>query len=173
MPIPLNLTSSPSGTRNLPAPPPESAPHGGGRDEAISAAFQEVVRQQSELASAIDRLRSAITETGGGNFGIGHNRGPAIEIEELVAEDARLLALLQDKGPNPSPADRIPIAEQAEKIPTLSERMSIRAKLLAAEGAKLGAREVAKNVTAPLWEEVARRLLELYHAIKIWLSQLV
>jgi hypothetical protein len=57
-------------------------------------------------------------------------------------------------------------------MPTLSESIGTRAKQLAAEGAKLGVREVAKNVTAPLWAEVARLLLDLYHAIRVWLSLL-
>lgn len=171
MPIPLNITSSPNGTRNLP-PPPETAPHGGGRSEAINAAFQEVLRQQSELTHAIDRLRSAIAETSRG-IGIGHNQGPSIEIEELDAESAQLLALLQDKGQDPSAAEQATIAEHCERLPTLSERVSTLSKTIASEGAKMGAREVAKHVTAPLWEEVARRLLDLYHAIKVWLSTLL
>jgi hypothetical protein len=30
-----------------------------------------------------------------------------------------------------------------------------------------------KNLTAPIWEEVARRIVDLYHAaIKVWLSLL-
>lgn len=169
--LPLRFASSPNGTRNLPPTTPERGT-GGERDEAINAAFQEVLRQQTELTSAIDRLRAAISASGK-DIGIGHNQGPPISIAELDEESGQLLALLQDKGPKPSFTEQAVIATQAEKVPKFSERITVWSKTLATEGAKIGAREVAKNVTAPFWVEVARRLLDLYHAIKFWLSQLL
>jgi hypothetical protein len=80
-----------------PPPPPANAP-----DEEIEARFQEVLRRQAELSSSIDRLRTAITASATREIGPGHNQGPAL-IEELDADDKHLLALLQDKGPRPSP----------------------------------------------------------------------
>jgi hypothetical protein len=64
------------------------------------------------------------------------------------------------------------IAEQAEKTLQLSERIRTWQANLAAEAAKLGAREVVKDLTAPLWQEVARRIVDLCHAIQVWLSLL-
>jgi hypothetical protein len=43
---------------------------------------------------------------------------------------------------------------------------------LAVEAAKLGAREVAKDLTAPLWAQVAQKIADLYHVIMAWLSSL-
>lgn len=36
--------------------------------------------------------------------------------------------------------------------------------------AGVAVREVTKDLTAPLWEEVAHKIVELYHAIVAWLS---
>jgi hypothetical protein len=62
--------------------------------------------------------------------------------------------------------------EQAEKAVRVSERIKNWSTRLGAEGAKLGAREVAKDLTAPLWVEVAQRIADLYHSIMAWLSAL-
>jgi len=151
-----------------PPPPPADA-----RDDEINARFQDVLRGQAELASSIDRLRGAITASPAAReIGPGHNQGPPLQIEELDAEDKHLLALLQDKGPRPTPIDRVLIAEQAEKTLQLSER--IRTWLMGAAIAvgSIGAHEVIKDLTAPLWEEVARKIVDLYHAIQVWLSLL-
>jgi len=152
-----------------PPPPPADA-----RDDEINARFQDVLRSHAELTSAIDRLRGAITASPATReIGPGHNQGPPLTIGELDAADKYLLALLQDKGPRPSPVDLAPIVEQAEKTLGLSEQ--IREWLInAGVGvAKIGAREVTKDLTAPLWEEVARRIVDLYHAIQVWLSSLL
>jgi hypothetical protein len=147
-------------------------PSADARNEEIEAGFKDVLRCQAELNSSISRLRSAVTASANRKIGPGHNLGPAL-IQELDADDKHLLALLQDKGPRPSLVDRALIVEQAEKTLGLSER--IRELLLnAGVGvAKIGAREVTKDLTAPLWEEVAHRIVDLYHAIQVWLSLLL
>jgi len=151
-------------------PPPPAAD---AQDDGINARFQDVLRLQAELASSIDRLRGALTASPAAReIGPRHNQGPPLQIEELDAEDKYLLVLLQDKGPRPTPIDRALIAEQAEKSLQLSKRIRTWQADLAAEAAKLGAREVAKDLTAPLWQEVARRIVDLYHAIQVWLSLL-
>src|SRR6266550_7583686 len=102
-----------------PPPPPADV-----LDDEINARFQDVLRGQAELASSIDRLRGAITASPAAReIGPGHNQGPPLQIEELDAESKHLLALLQDKGPRPTPVDRALIAEQAEKTLQLSERV--------------------------------------------------
>jgi hypothetical protein len=84
-----------------PPPPPADA-----RDDEINARFQVVLRSHAELTSAIDRLRGAIKASPAAReIGRDHNQGPPLQIEELDAEDKRLLALLQDKGPRPAPVD--------------------------------------------------------------------
>lgn len=155
-------------------PPMEPPPTAVARDDEINARFQDVLRGQAELALSIDRLRVAITASPAvREIGPGHNQGPPLQIGELDAEDKRLLALLQDNGPRPSPADRALIAEQAEKTFQLSERIRTWLARLAAEAAKLGAREILKDLTAPLWEEVARWIVNLYHYIIAWLASLL
>jgi hypothetical protein len=54
----------------------------------------------------------------------------------------------------------------------LSERIRTWLTNLAREAATLGAREVAKDLTAGLWAEVADKLDMVYHAIKAWISSL-
>jgi hypothetical protein len=150
-----------------PPPPPADA-----RDDEINARFQDVLRRQAETTSAINLLGDAIAASAAREIGIGHNQGPPVSFEKLDAEDKRLLALLQDKGPRPRPVDRALIEEQAEKTLHLSDRIRTWLASLAAEAAKLGAREVAKDLTASLWEDVARRIVDLFHAIQVWLSSL-
>jgi hypothetical protein len=175
--VPDQTWDVPPRPRNLPLyessnfVPPPTVPRANARDEEIEARFQEVLRCQTELSSSIDRLRSAITASAKREIGPGHNQGPAL-IEELDADDKHLLALLQDKGPRPSPADRVPIVEQAEKTLGLSERIREWLTNAAVGVAKIGAREVTKDLTAPLWAEVAQKIVDLYHAIKVWISLL-
>jgi len=152
-----------------PPPPPADA-----RDDEINARFQGVLRSHAELTSAIDRLRGAITASPAAReIGPGHNQGPPLQIEELDAESKHLLALLQDKGPRPTPVDRALIAEQAEKTLQLSERIRTWLKQAGFGLAIIGMQQVTKDLTAPLWEEVARRIVDLYHAIQVWLSSLL
>jgi hypothetical protein len=148
--------------------PPEPPPPANARDEEIDSRFQEVLRCQTGLSASIDRLRNAIAASPP-EIGPGHNQGPAL-FDELDAEDKSLLALLQDKGPKPGPADRALIAEQAEKTLSLSKRIITLLGVLALGGAKLGAGEVAKDLTAQLWADVAQKIEALYHAIKFWLG---
>jgi hypothetical protein len=152
-------------------PPPPSAD---ARDDEINARFQDVLRGQAELASSIDRLRGEITASPAAReIGRDHNQGPPLQIEELDAEDKHLLALLQDKGPRPTPVDRALIAEQAEKTLQLSERIRTWLKQVGFGLAIIGVQQVTKDLTAPLWEEVAHRIVDLYHAIQVWLSLLL
>jgi len=158
----------------LDSQPPFGPPPADAGDDEINARFQDVLRGQAELASSINRLRSAITASPTAReIGPGHNQGPPLQIEELDAESKLLLALLQDKGPRPTPRDRALIAEQAEKSLQLSERIKTWQANLATEAAKLGAREVVKDLTAPFWAEVAHRIVDLWHAFQVWLSSLL
>jgi hypothetical protein len=152
-----------------PPPPPADA-----RDDEINARFQDVLRSHAELTSSIDRLRGAITASPAAReIGPDHNQGPPLQIEELDAESKHLLALLQDKGPRPTPVDRALIAEQAEKTLQLSERVRTWLKLAGVGLVMIGVHDVTKDLTAPLWEEVAHRIVDLYQAIQVWLSLLL
>jgi hypothetical protein len=140
----------------------------------ITARFQNVERLGAELTSEIALLKKAVAESQAAReIGIGHNQGPPLPFEELDGDTANLLALLKDKGPRPTPADREQIAEQAEKTLQLSERIKTWLGTLAIEGAKIGAREVSKDLTAPLWAKVAQKLAEFCHALTDWLSSLL
>jgi len=154
-------------------PPPIEPPAADARDGDIEARFQDVLRRHADLSSSIDRLRSAVTASAAPEIGPGHNQGPPLTIEELDAESKHLLALLQDKGPRPSPADRALIVEQAEKTLGLSERIRERLINAAVGVALIGAHEVTKDLTAPLWADVAQKIVDLYHAIQAWISLLM
>jgi hypothetical protein len=152
-----------------PPPPPADA-----RDDEISARFEDVLRGQAELASSIDRLLGAIASPPAAReIGPGHNQGPPLQIEELDAESKLLLALLQDKGPRPTPVDRALIAEQAEKTLQLSNRIKTWLKQAGIGLAIIGLQQVTKDLTAPLWAEMAHRIVDLYDAIQVWLSLLL
>jgi hypothetical protein len=154
-------------------PPPMDPPPADARDDEINDRFQDVLRRQAELSLSVDRLRDAIAASSSARvIGPGHNQGPPFQIEELDAESHRLLALLQDNGPRPTPVDRALIVEQAEETLRSGERIRTWQANLAAEAAKLGAREVVKDLTAQLWQEVASRILDFYHAIIAWISSL-
>jgi hypothetical protein len=142
--------------------------HGKGISRLVSKTY---IRCQAELGSSIDRLRSAVTVPAAREIGPGHNQGPPL-VEELDDESKRLLGLLLDKGPRPSPADRALIVEQAKKTLGLSERIITWLGVLAVGGAKLGAYEVAKDLTKPLLADVAQKIVDLYHAIEAWVSLL-
>jgi hypothetical protein len=150
--------------------PDQPSPEDGGGDD-IEARFQDVLRRQADLSSSIDRLRSAVTASPRREIGPGHNKGPPL-IEELDAVSTHLLDLLQDRGPRPPPIDRVPIVEQAQRTLWLSARIKVWLGVLAIEGAKLGADEVAKHLTEPLWADVADKITGLCHAIVVWISLL-
>jgi hypothetical protein len=153
-----------------PMPPPPTA--GAGSDE-IEAAFQEVLRLRAEEHVIIDRLRNALAGSTAREIGPGHNQGPPLQIEELDDESKQLLALLMDKGPRPAPADRAPIIEQAKKTLERSERIKSWLKNAATAAALIGVHEVTKDLTAPLWEALANKMVDLYHAIEVWISLLL
>jgi hypothetical protein len=146
---------------------------GGGED--LQARFQKVQRLAQELNSSVDELRDAMKASPGGRDWIGHNQGPNLEpepapvpVEDLTAVDNFLLGLLKERGPTPT--DPKTLIEQADKALQLSQQIRDGLTALGIETAKLGAREVAKKLTAPLWAEVAQRIVNLYHAVIDWVS---
>jgi hypothetical protein len=145
-----------------PPPPPADA-----REGDIEARFQDALRRAADLTSVIDQLRRAST---GREIGPGHNQGPSLEDLDQVDD---LIALLKDEGPRVKIAvDARTLIEQTEKVKRLPERIW---SLLAAAGLfvlGVGAREVTKDLTAPLWDDVAHRIVDLCHAIEVWVSLL-
>jgi hypothetical protein len=166
---PLLYTSQDQSFDMSPPQPPDAAPDTDARAEDIEARFQDVLRRSADLTAAIDLLRAAIPSPAGRVVGPGHNQGPPLPFEELDDETQHLLALLKEKGPTPAPADRALIVERADRTMRLSQRITAWLTNLGAEAAKLGAREVAKDLTAPLWQNAADRIIDLCHAIKDWL----
>lgn len=145
-------------------PPPADA-----RDEEIKAAFREVSRCQAELSASMERLRSAVSASPP-EIGPGHNQGPSLEDLDEVDE---WIARLKDEGPRVKTAvDAKALIEQTEKVKRLPER--IWSSLIAAGVIVLGVggREVIKDLTAPLWDNVAHKIVDLCHAIEVWLSLL-
>jgi hypothetical protein len=144
--------------------------------DALGGDFREqlavVRRSHADLHTAIDRLERAVADQ---RPGIGHNQGPPISFEELHDVDDRLLALLKEEGRTVNGADAIdpkPLIEQAEKAKRLSGQIFTWLGVLALGVVKLGAGEVAKDLTAPLWQDVAHRLADLSHAIEVLASLL-
>jgi hypothetical protein len=147
----------------VPMPPPND----------IEARFQDVLRHADELTLALDLLRGAVRSKDR-VIGPGDNQGPPLSIEELDDDVDPLIALLKEEGSKIKTADDAkPIVEQAEK--TVQRAQQIKAWLIAlASGAvALGAKEVAKDLTHPLWETVANKILELYRAIAVWVALLI
>jgi hypothetical protein len=156
-----------------PMEPPSETPSADAGGDEIEARFQDIERRAAELTAAIDQLRGAIAASPADReIGIGHNQGPPLSIEELDAESQHLLVLLKDKGPRPPPVDIAPIVEQAKKTLELSERIWQWLRVAGITVASIGVHEVTKDLTKPLWEEAARRIVDLYHAIEAWISVL-
>ena len=153
-----------------PPQPPEGTPPTGGRDEEINAAFQEVLRRKSELNSAFDRLRNEVTALTDREIGIGHNQGPVI-VGDLNDHQIQV-ARIPEKAASPTPADRIVVVEQAEKTKQWADQIRDWLQGGTYWIAGIAVTEVTKKLTAPLWEEVVRRIYDLYHAIEIWVSLL-
>jgi len=84
-----------------------------------------------------------------------------------------MLALLMDKGPRPSSADLGSIVEEAKKTLEQSERIKTWLKAAVVSVIAIGAHEVIKDLTAPLWKDVAHKIVDLYHAIEAWVSLLL
>jgi hypothetical protein len=136
--------------------------------EQIVALFADVQRKQAETQSSIDLLRDALKAMPA--RGIGDNQGP--RLEDLDEIDNHLLALLKDQGPRPPPAERPLIIERAEEGLRWADRIKAWLATLAEEGAKLGAREVAKDLTKPLWADVAHKVADLCHSVIAWIHAL-
>jgi hypothetical protein len=143
------------------------------RNAATVARFEKVERLSAELTAEIALLREVIAEQATPEIGIGHNQGPPITPEELEGETTHLIALLKEKGPRPTSADKELIADQAKKALQVSEQIKTWLHTLTIEAVKLGAREVAKDLTAPLWSVVALVLAEFAEAILEWLKSLL
>jgi hypothetical protein len=144
-------------------PPPGSVDAPG---TEIDAASKEVFRLAGELTSSIDRLYKAST---GRKIGIGHNQAPFDEV--AWAKD--LIALLGDEGPRiKTTADAKHLTEQTERVKRLPERIWSWLKAGGLLVAGVGVHKVTEDLTAPLWDEVAHRVVELCHAIEVWVSLL-
>lgn len=133
----------------------------------IEACFQEALRRAADLTSCIDQLRKASTAR---EIGPGHNQGPSLEDLDDVED---WIALLKDQGPRAKTAiDAKALIEQTEKVKRLPERIW---SLLKAAGwlvAGVGVHKVTENLTAPLWDDVAHKIVNLCHAIEVWVSLL-
>jgi hypothetical protein len=139
--------------------------------EAIEARFQEALRRAADLTSFIDQLRKAST---GREIGPGHNQGPPLPIEEVDNEVEHLIALLRDRGPKTKgTVDLKPLIEQTEKTKSLSERIWSWSKTVGLALAMMGANEVAKDLTKPLWEELAQKISDFCLAIMDYVSLLL
>ncbi len=146
-----------------PPPPPADA-----WNEDIEARFEEALRRAADLTSLIDQLRKAST---GREIGPGHNQGPPLPIEEVGNEVEHLIALLRERGPKTKGmVDLKPLIEQTEKAKSLSERIWSWSKTAALAVAIIGAKEVAKDLTKPLWEELAQKISDFCHAILNYVS---
>jgi hypothetical protein len=64
------------------------------------------------------------------------------------------------------------ILEQAKRTQGFSERILAWLKFIGYGVATIGVREVTKNLTAPLWADVAHRIHDAYQALEGWLSSL-
>jgi len=148
-------------------PTSTAVPSADARNEEIEAGLQEALRHAADLTSCIDQLRKASTRR---KIGPGHNLGPPLQ--DLVQVDD-LIALLKDEGPRvKTVVDAKALIVQTEKVKRLPERIW---SWLTAAGllvAGIGVREVTKDLTAPLWDDVAHKIVDLCHAIEVWVSLL-
>ena len=120
-----------------------------------------------DLTSLIDQLRKASTAR---EIGPGHNQGPSLEDLDDVED---LIALLKDQGPRVKTAfDAKALIEQTEKVKRLPERIWSLLKAAGLLVLGVGVHEVTKDLTAPLWNDVAHRIVDLCHAIEVWVSLL-
>jgi hypothetical protein len=138
-----------------------------GVNEDIEAHFQEALRRAANLTSCIDQLRKASRTR---EIGPGHNQGPSLEDLDDVED---LIALLKDQGPRVKTAiDAKALIEQTEKVKWLPERIWSLLKAAGLFVLGVGAHEVTKDLTAPLWDDVAHRIVDLCRAIEVWASLL-
>jgi hypothetical protein len=154
----------------VPPPTEPPSPPADARGEEINASFKEVERCQADLASAMDRLRNALPTATAREIGPGHNQGPPLE--DLVWADA-FIELLKDEGPRiKTAADAKHLIEQTEKVKQLPDRIWAWLKAAGWLVAGVGAHKVTEDLTAPLWDDVAHKIVDLCHAIEVWVSLL-
>jgi hypothetical protein len=135
--------------------------------EAIETSFQEALRRAADVTSLIDQLRKAST---GREIGPGHNRGPSLDDLDEVEE---LIALLKEDGPKvKTKIDAKALIEQTEKVKTLPERIWSLLKAAGLMVGTIGLHEVTKDLTAPIWDEVVHKIIDLCEAIEVWVSLL-
>jgi hypothetical protein len=153
--------------------PPPMQPQGGAaaRDDEIAALFREVSRLSTEVASVVDGLRALLAVSPRREIGPGHNQGPPFQAQDLD-DPTDLIALLKDKGPRPHPVDIPLIVAQTKKTFGLAERIREWVKTAAISAATIGAHETTKDVTGPIWEELAHKIVALCHAIQAWIEAL-
>jgi hypothetical protein len=145
-----------------PPPPPADA-----REGDIEARFQDALRRAADLTSVIDELRKAST---GREIGPGHNQGPPLQELDQVDD---LVALLKDEGPRVKTAiDAKALIAQTEKVKRLPERIWSLLKAAGLMVAGVGVHKVTEDLTTPLWDDVAHRIVDLCHAIEVWVSLL-
>jgi hypothetical protein len=138
------------------------------RVDDIESRFQEASRLAADLTSLIDQLRKA--STGQRVVGPGHNQGPSLEDLDDVED---LISLLKDDGPRVKTAiDAKALIEKTEKVKRLPERIWSLLKAAGLIVLTVGAQQVTKDLTAPLWDDVAHRIADLCHAIDAWISLL-
>jgi hypothetical protein len=136
-------------------------------NQDIEARFQEALRRAADLTSYIDQLRKASRTR---EIGPGHNQGPPLE--DLVWVDA-FIELLKDEGPRiKTAADAKHLIEQTEKVKQLPDRIWTWLKATGWLVAGVGVHKVTEDLTAPLWDDVAHKIVDLCHAIEVWVSLL-
>ena len=139
----------------------------------VEARFQDVMHQVAELRSAVDLLRDEV-KSKDQVIGPGHNQGPPLSLDELDDDIGPLIALLKDDGPKiKTVIEAKPVIEQAEKTVQRAQQITAWLATLTLGAAKLGGYEVTKVLTHPLWENVAQKILDLYHTIEVWVASLV
>jgi hypothetical protein len=151
--------------------PPAGGTAAVARDDEIAALYREVGRLSAELAPVADALRTLLAASPRREIGPGHNQGPPFQAKDLD-DPTNLVALLADEEPRPPPADIPLIVEQTKKTLGLADRIKDWAKTAAITTATIGANETFKDVTGPLWQELAHKIFALCHAIQAWIEVL-
>jgi hypothetical protein len=163
----LALEAALSGSQDPPLVyvPPDSTMDA--REKEIRARLDDALRLANELTSTIARVRGVSTDR---EIGPRHNLGPPIDdLDDL--ED--LIALFKDEGSKVKTAiDAKPIVEQVEKAKRVPERIWGWLKAAGLLVGGVGLHKMTEDLTAPLWDELAHKLVEFCHAVEVWVSLL-